>query len=790
MPFTPKFVDLVRNSTSIQGTGPVTLGAAVNGYTGLAAAVTAGEQFYYCIQSNDKAIEREVGRGTMQANGTVARQAISGTLTNFTSGSKTITLVTAAEWFSRLETLKPSSITADVRATLAAANIAEARTAFLLEPGREGIFVFNVANHAVKVAADTAQGIYVAPASDPTGASGAWVRQFSGALLTRWFGAVLNGIANDHAAISAAIALSKALAIHVNGFYKAGPDVQVEAGTAYMGALPLSLTHTFGFRGTVASAGQGFSYATRLKWDNGCDGIQVQRFDTSGEITNDGVTHFGGDGSIIEGLRLSGGYAGVEAEHHAIRVKARCNLVRVFIDGWSGDGVRCHADINPGPSHGNANNGLIDQVTVKNCRDGTSFSGGDVNAWDIRSLDTSSNRRWGRYDNSFLCNTYTAGHSDANATIPGTPPAVVSNGGNRYAVVDGQEAAASTTAPAGTVDTALWLYIGVGGVNAGLNLPAWTSGMALRAGGAARFSNPNADRVLLGFYTESGQGPVQASYPTLIIGGTQGAGVKGTGVVLRNYQGTLNASAIGAIAQSGFGVYLAPDRLEFNRSASDKFTFEWFNNDLVYTALRSALGANWAFRLTGESTAAGGVPKRRMDFPNGFGLANKQILSGTVPPAAGTFVQGDSMRNSAPVAGGPRGWTCVAGGTPGTWLAFYGPTSNADAFGYATGAGGGVVQATSKATAVILNKACGQITTAADALAAGASVSLTLTNSLIAAADVVIVNIASGASANAYSIAVTAVAAGSCRIQMRNFSTGPLSEAVTLNFAVVKGAAA
>jgi hypothetical protein len=34
MTFTPKFVDLVRNLTSVTGTGPVEFGSAVSGYTG------------------------------------------------------------------------------------------------------------------------------------------------------------------------------------------------------------------------------------------------------------------------------------------------------------------------------------------------------------------------------------------------------------------------------------------------------------------------------------------------------------------------------------------------------------------------------------------------------------------------------------------------------------------------------------------------------------------------------------------------------------------------------------
>ena len=41
-----------------------------------------------------------------------------------------------------------------------------------------------------------------------------------------------------------------------------------------------------------------------------------------------------------------------------------------------------------------------------------------------------------------------------------------------------------------------------------------------------------------------------------------------------------------------------------------------------------------------------------------------------------------------------------------------------------------------------------------------------------------------------YAVQVDAVAAGSCRIQLRNISAGSLSEALTLNFAVFKAVTA
>ena len=110
-------------------------------------------------------------------------------------------------------------------------------------------------------------------------------------------------------------------------------------------------------------------------------------------------------------------------------------------------------------------------------------------------------------------------------------------------------------------------------------------------------------------------------------------------------------------------------------------------------------------------------------------------------------------------------------------------------FGYGgSGTGGAVTQATSKSTGVTLNKLCGQITMNNATLNRVTSVTFTLTNSFIDTTDVVVVNIASGATAGAYTITVEVIAAGSCNISLHNLLTGTdLSEAVVLNFAVIKG---
>jgi len=105
--------------------------------------------------------------------------------------------------------------------------------------------------------------------------------------------------------------------------------------------------------------------------------------------------------------------------------------------------------------------------------------------------------------------------------------------------------------------------------------------------------------------------------------------------------------------------------------------------------------------------------------------------------------------------------------------------------GYVTGDGGAVTQATSKSTGVALSKKCGQITLNGAALAADTTVSFTLTNTTVAATDIIVLNHVSGGTAGSYLLNAQA-AAGSVSINVRNITSGSLSEAIVIGFAVVK----
>jgi len=110
-----------------------------------------------------------------------------------------------------------------------------------------------------------------------------------------------------------------------------------------------------------------------------------------------------------------------------------------------------------------------------------------------------------------------------------------------------------------------------------------------------------------------------------------------------------------------------------------------------------------------------------------------------------------------------------------------------DEIGYSTAAQGAVTQATSKSTGVTLNKSMGKITMNNAALAAGATVLFTLTNSKISTNDVVIVNLGSAGTSGAYWPYVANVGTGTAVIGLYNNTAGSLSEAVVVSFAIIHG---
>jgi hypothetical protein len=156
-----------------------------------------------------------------------------------------------------------------------------------------------------------------------------------------------------------------------------------------------------------------------------------------------------------------------------------------------------------------------------------------------------------------------------------------------------------------------------------------------------------------------------------------------------------------------------------------------------------------------------------------------------VAPALGTVASGNisactstGMVLTSPVIGAATGTSFTATGTI--------VSTGTAGVGYATGAGGTVTQGTSRTTGVTLNKTAGAITLFSAAGSTTAA-TFTVTNSTVAATDVIILNQKSGT--NLYDLLVTAVNAGSFSITFLT-TGGTATDAPVINFAVIKAVAA
>lgn len=102
--------------------------------------------------------------------------------------------------------------------------------------------------------------------------------------------------------------------------------------------------------------------------------------------------------------------------------------------------------------------------------------------------------------------------------------------------------------------------------------------------------------------------------------------------------------------------------------------------------------------------------------------------------------------------------------------------------GYATGAGGTIVQGTSRTTPVTIDKICGSITMF-NAAGSTTAATFTVNNSSVEISDTIIVNQRSGT--NLYDLLVTAVANGSFNITFRT-TGGTAVDAPIINFSIIK----
>lgn len=168
-------------------------------------------------------------------------------------------------------------------------------------------------------------------------------------------------------------------------------------------------------------------------------------------------------------------------------------------------------------------------------------------------------------------------------------------------------------------------------------------------------------------------------------------------------------------------------------------------------------------------------------YNSGYKYATTGVVASQMEQYSGAFIWKTAPSGTA---GSPITWTnTMILDTTGNLLL----TSGTGALGY--GVGGIVTQLTSKSTAVTLNKPTGRITMNNEALGDGMTISFVLSNNLMGASDTLTLSIPNLIPNDIFNYIVTYnLYPGGAIIFVTNVSGNILSEAISINFNLHKGA--
>jgi len=673
------------------------------------------------------------------------------------------------------------------------------QSATLTESGREGTFVFDSANHSAHVTADPNQGLYVAPSSDPTGASGAWVRKFSGAAESTWWGVSTAGTAAANtAAFNAALATLNALkVIGIGGGTFGSIGLHTPAGIyQFNGEITVehALEITGDFCGGLAGGG------TVGQWTSTTNhGFNFKGWD--------GVSN-NAEGASIRGFYLKGPYsytfAGVtRGPYHGINSQAMIRIENVTADGWPGNGFDVSGNIST--NSGNASNSMFVNIASLFCDWTIRVFGPDVNTCNGYNVVGTSNRFGNINDQSGIGCNWFGGQCEGNGN-DSNHPVRCHSGGHIYVVAYGEEAWCAANAPTGTTASNTgWLYLKEGSPDT--TQPTWSAGQSWYFGAPCVQTNL-CNSNFFGQYYEDYNPAVFAPFARVIPGGYDSSIVNfwvlGTNTKFPILIGD-NTGGV-RLKINGGGLVVGGD-LEVQQVFNGNTTFSSvdsasdntviLDNGNVYNSLNFrtngvqqatlTIGSNTWFQRANthylqlnSGTIIGTWDSTGLNLGSGFALSyngTAVISGGLLTAAASPAFTGDVAKSSGSLA------TTVNGAPTATTGIL---TTSTSGVGYRTGAGGTATQTTSRTTGVTINKPCGSITLVSAAGSATYS-TFTVTNSTVAATDTVEVVQQSGS--NLYNCIVTSVAAGSFKISVSAVS-GTATESPVLNFTVTKGVSA
>ncbi len=702
----------------------------------------------------------------------------------------------------------------------------------LTEAGREGIFIFDGSDLSGEITLDPLQGMYVAPSSDTTGASGAWVRQ--GELVTPfYFGAVGDGTTDDLAAFQA-----------FNDWFFAVARTQYADFTGSFGLsghLDIGPTAKSSLRWTMGGRPQ----FTMLNATFECIRMILsnQVFNGFMTVTGIGSTTFASrtcgvgfclqdcDRMEIDGLRADNfWFSGVTYDGSANSNGAQIGIIKATNCG-SGHNYSGAGNGLTGNWSGAANTGSTGSSSQK-----TTLTVDTLPSADIETYRSVGSQQLHVRINGYLYFVSAIDRSASTITIfPWIDPAAGASGTYEWVFGGGHEPIGSNAnvVKVGLLDT---IRCGKGAAEAALYCSRYGSTIINQCGVAVMIGeDPGSSSIGLSIdalYIEGG-GTGEHIVVAHRFGNASNSHYIGSSYELdlsrcwgigdpRVTAGTINGGTLGsgsnltALTIGHKGVLRSYMKGNLNQSVGSTTNLYGQTTPPVPQIIRkdtvtlnlNVVGSGEYNRLFGYSggivgilgTGTNGAPSGTVTFaPPSGGTINGGAVDATVAytgltePGLFLYEHTDTAQLTwlvRPISG--QALTTSSALTPASVASTGAVTSSSGTagMGYATGSGGSVTQATSKSTGVTLNKVCGKVTMNAAALAAAAKVSFVVTNSTVAATDVIVANVVSGGTANAYRAEVTAVAPGSFTVTVENITAGSLSEAPVIGFAVMKAVTA
>lgn len=653
-------------------------------------------------------------------------------------------------------------------------------------------------NQSSNVSSDAQSGVWAAPSSDSTGASGAWQRVYDGVVIPHWFGAAGDGT-------------DQATALHAwADRYKLGESLYAPPG-----AYGTSVEITVMPYNTAPTATTQTPRPT-IRFD------RKAIFKASAAITS--VLTFGSTASDYTGCFFDGLVEGGTFDANFLATNCiRAPFVRQFrVDGAEcrnavGQYIKIGSDSSPATSF---------EGIVTNCR-----TGRDLITLNISGITKANpgvitfSAAHGLTTGDVLCLTSIGGMTELEGTYVTatvTSSTQVSIGVNTSGYTTYTSGGYGYKTVMGTSITGVYFEnctdnhahnciltgteIGLDGLTVAGTLGIYNAKIAL----CHAWNYLENGRILYGFAVGGDctlmgcqvDGPFSYAYRWRALGNkAYGCGANYTPLT---YGGRDNTDYTDKVETGGGVTHFGPQWIAQSASARLAGTISGDTTNWAYYAPHTANIVATVLDADDIHSTNATVNRARRNLDTGASAIVMDTLASN---------NGSMSRFAYSTAGGGQAWDDWSGTGDRYWSAgnsgarqifqygyvdkfVVGSSSGAAnlstvgiGYGHTEGVGGTVTQGSGsgKATGVTLDKVCGRIKTDNATLNAGTSVSFTFTNSTIAATDLLILNHVGGGTGTqgAYTFHA-ACANGSANITIRNVTAGNLSEAIDMSFAVFK----